>query len=237
MIRRHASLYSRAAFLAILGFGLFRISVMGKTGLGDSESYYWVWSRKLDLSYYDHPPLTAWLIRLFTEIGGNSVFMVRLPSAILFIATGWLLYKLSRNLFDDPAVAFFAVLTFNLIPEFAIGAMQMTPDMPAAFCYAAFVLVLWNILENRVKPSSWYLLGAILGFGLLGKYFDILLVPSAFILIAAVPSYRFWLQKKEPYLALLTAFLIFSPVLYWNISNDFASFWFHLVRAPPRRPF
>ena len=237
MTRHVSSFYNRGALFTILGFGLFRIAIMGKTGLGDSESYYWAWSRKLDLSYYDHPPLTAWLIRLFTELGGNSVFMVRLPSAILFVATGWLLYKLSRGMFDDSKIAFYAVLTFNLIPEFAIGAMQMIPDMPAAFCYTAFVLTLWNVLENRANPAYWYLLGAILGLGLLGKYFDILLVPSAFILLVAVPSYRFWLFKKEPYLALLLAFFVFSPVLFWNISNDFASFRFHMVERHHGAPF
>ena len=31
--------------------------------IGD-EAYYWMWGQKLDWSYFDHPPLHAWLLRL-----------------------------------------------------------------------------------------------------------------------------------------------------------------------------
>ena len=31
------------------------------------EAYYWLWGQHLDWSYYDHPPLAAWLERLSGE--------------------------------------------------------------------------------------------------------------------------------------------------------------------------
>lgn len=37
------------------------------------EAYYWLWSRHLDFSYYDHPPMVAYLIRLFSH-GGETSF-------------------------------------------------------------------------------------------------------------------------------------------------------------------
>lgn len=30
------------------------------------EAYYWVWALNPDWSYYDHPPMTAWIIWPFT---------------------------------------------------------------------------------------------------------------------------------------------------------------------------
>ena len=33
----------------------------------DDEVYYWSWARPLQFSYYDHPPLTAYMIRLSTR--------------------------------------------------------------------------------------------------------------------------------------------------------------------------
>ncbi len=213
----------------ILGFGLFRMVVMGLTGPGDSESYYWAWSQRLDLAYYDHPPMVAWLIKLSTDLGGDTTFFLRLPSLILFMLMGWLIYRLSIDLFDDARIAFYSLLTFNLIPIFGIGALQMTPDIPSAICYLGFVLVINRLLVNDGPGWLWLILGVLLGIGALGKYFAILLVPSAVLLVALVPEYQKWFKRPEPYLMGVVALLIFSPVFIWNIENDWPSFRFHLM--------
>ncbi len=221
--------YTRLSIVCVLAFALFRTLVMGRTGLGDSESYYWAWSQRLDWSYYDHPPLVAWLIRLFTDIGGDTSFMVRLPSALLFLVIGWLFYRLAMELFADARVAFISILTFNLVPMFGIGALQMVPDIPSAVCYLAFVLLLTKLLKQDGPGWLWYILGFILGIGCLGKYFAILLVPCTIILVAAIPEYRHWFKRPEPYLMAVAALIAFSPVLIWNITNDWPSFRFHLM--------
>lgn len=35
----------------------------GLTELQDDEAYYWVFSRHLDWGYFDHPPMTALLVK------------------------------------------------------------------------------------------------------------------------------------------------------------------------------
>jgi hypothetical protein len=42
------------------------------------------------------------------------------------------------------------------------------------------------------------------------------------------PSQRHWLSRKEPWLALLVALALFSPVLYWNWEHDWLSFRYQL---------
>src|SRR5665213_568710 len=37
----------------------------------DDEVYYWCWAKELQWSYYDHPPMTAVLIRLSTSLFGD----------------------------------------------------------------------------------------------------------------------------------------------------------------------
>lgn len=37
------------------------------------EAYYWLWSRALAASYYDHPPMIAYLIRLGTSLFGDGM--------------------------------------------------------------------------------------------------------------------------------------------------------------------
>ena len=221
--------YTRLCAYVTLVFAGFRLMVMGRTGLGDSESYYWAWAQRPDFSYYDHPPMTAWLIRLFTEIGGDSTFMIRLPSVILFTVLCYLIYRLSMDMFNDAKVAFYSLLTFNLIPQFGIAALQIVPDIPAAVCYLAFIVGVNRLLREDGPASGWYWLGAIIGAGLLGKYFVILLAPCVLILVAWVPRYRHWFLRFQPYMMAPVAFLFFLPVIIWNVQNDWPSFKFHLV--------
>ena len=220
--------YTAYCALTVAGFALFRVLVMGRAGLGDSESYYWAWSQRLDLSYFDHPPMVAWLIRLFTDMGGDTSFWVRMPSVLLFIVIGWLFYQLAMMLFNDARVAFLSILTFNLIPMFGIGALQMVPDIPSAVFYLLFIAMAWRLLEGRGPGWMWYAMGVVMGLGALSKYFAVLLVPCVILLVAMVPEYRRWFLRPEPYLMGAVALLVFSPVLIWNVAHDFPSFKFHL---------
>jgi 4-amino-4-deoxy-L-arabinose transferase-like glycosyltransferase len=41
------------------------------------ESYYWCYAQKPDLSYFDHPPMVAWLIWLGTACFGDGAWGIR----------------------------------------------------------------------------------------------------------------------------------------------------------------
>lgn len=221
-------LWARRSFWLVSSFTLFRLFMMGRTGLGDSESYYWTWSRHLDFSYYDHPPMVAWLIRLSTAIGGDTPFWTRLPSAILFAGVCWLIYKVSLAIFHDGESAFWALLIFNVTPLFSFGALQMVPDIPAAFCWMLF-LYLAIVAVGEDRPAYWYSAGAVVGLGLLSKYMNSPLVPASLLMLGWHREYRHHLKKPPIYLGGVLGLLVFAPVIVWNVANDFPSFKFHLV--------
>ena len=61
--------YYYKLFWLLTGITTFlRILVIGKLGLTVDEAHYWVYSKFLDLSYYDHPPMIGYIIKLFTDI-------------------------------------------------------------------------------------------------------------------------------------------------------------------------
>jgi 4-amino-4-deoxy-L-arabinose transferase-like glycosyltransferase len=205
----------------------WRITVMGLTGLGDAEAYYWAWSQELDWSYYDHPPVTAWLIRLFTEIGGDSVFMTRLPSLLLFIASCYLLYIITVKLFKEERAGFWALVVLNLCPIFAVGTLQILPDLPVLFFWLLFVHFMIRVLEED-RPHLWYVIGAVTGVALLSKYMAVLLIPSTLLMLAWHKEYRKHLKQPHIYLGGVLGLAIFSPVIFWNYTHKFSSFAFHL---------
>ena len=53
--------------------------------LGLDEAYYWNWAKNLDWSYYDHPPMIAYIIAFFTNLGGDSELFVRLGGWFLMV--------------------------------------------------------------------------------------------------------------------------------------------------------
>ena len=41
------------------------------------EAYYWLWSKNIALSYFDHPPLATWVLALLSSISDNKYFAIR----------------------------------------------------------------------------------------------------------------------------------------------------------------
>jgi 4-amino-4-deoxy-L-arabinose transferase-like glycosyltransferase len=214
--------------IALVGlFTALRLLIMGRTGLGDAEAYYWTWSQHLDWSYFDHPPMTAWLIRLTTAIGGDTVFMTRLPALLLFVASCYLLYQITVRLYQNERAGFWALLVFNICPVFAVGTLQIVPDLPVLFFWLLFVHLVMRVLEEE-RPWLWYLIGAVVGVGLLSKYMAVLLPPSTLLLLGWHREYRHHLKQPHIYLGGLLSLAIFSPVVIWNYIHNFSSFTFHL---------
>ncbi|MHB8232310.1 MAG: glycosyltransferase family 39 protein [bacterium] len=76
--------------------------------------------------------------------------------------------------------------------------------------------------------SLWLLAGVFLGLAFLSKYTAALIPPSALLYLAVSKKHRGLLKTFYPYMALGISLIIFSPVIYWNITHNFISFKFQL---------
>ena len=73
-------------------------------GLLPDEATYWVWSRHLAASYFDHPPLSFWIAWAAMKLtGSDAVLVVRTPFILMFIATTVLMFRLTAVLFGKAA--------------------------------------------------------------------------------------------------------------------------------------
>lgn len=212
-------------FLLIGTFTLFHIITAATTSLGDDEAYYWQLSRHIALSYYDHPPLVVYLIYLSTTFFGNSPLAIRFFNILMLPMVSLMIYQICKYLYQDKIKARNGVLIFNLLPPFLIGSLLISPDGPLIFCYT-LALYLFILIIYTNNKQIFYWLGVIIGIGLLSKYSMILFVLSSTIYFLLNKNQKHWLYKKEPYLALIIALIIFTPVLFWNYQHNFASFKF-----------
>ena len=206
---------------------LARLLIIGRIGLTGDEAHYWTYTTYPQLSYFDHPPFVAWLIKPFTFILGNTEFAVRLPAVLVFAAVSYIVYKLVQELYGEKT-AFWSIALLNVMPVFSfLGAVVTMPDTPLSFFWMIFIYVFHRLVKDN-KPGYWYILGGLLGLALLSKYNAVFLQFSAGLYLVCSKEHRFHLKRKEPYLALLLALAVFSPVIIWNIENSFASFGFQL---------
>ncbi len=225
----------RILFLVLLlSLTIFRLFYIKSFNLSPDEAYYWDWSRNPSLSYYTHPPMVAYIIRIFTLIGENSEFWVRLGAVILALGVSILVYLLTRDIFKSERIAFFSVLLLNITLGFAIGALIITPDLPLVFFWTLSLYFLYKASEGGNR-GWWYPLGLAVGLGLLSKYTMFLFFPCALLFLLLSNKNRRWFKRKEPYLALVIALFIFTPVIVWNYQHGWASFTKQLAHGLGRK--
>ena len=201
----------------------------------DDELYYWCWSERLQLSYYDHPPMTAYLIRAATSVFGDSLVAVRLPAILSTLTVLVVVGYLTRPRTLLPLVV--------CTPLFTFGAVLVTPDTPLLMFWALYLLWLVKVQESLTtrgasaprSPGWWFwpLGGLVLGCGLLGKYTTGLAVMAGFLSFVLAGDWRRWAVGYAVHLAV--AFLVTLPILVHNVRYDFAPLlyqWRHSMGSP-----
>lgn len=199
----------------------------GSAELSPQEAYYWNYAMHPALSYYDHPPVIAWTIALGTLVFGHTEFGVRAGGLLFSLGSTALVYSLGKLWFGKKA-GLWSALLFQLVPLYFLYGMVMTPDVPLMFFWLATMHATSTTLQHDNR-YGWYLAGACLGFSMLSKYTGAFLIPSTLFFLLMDRSYRAWLWRKEPYLALLVAAAIFSPVIIWNHQHGWPSFHFQFT--------
>jgi dolichyl-phosphate-mannose-protein mannosyltransferase len=228
----------KAILILIVIASLLRIFFAGIVGLGVDESYTVGVARQFSLSYFDHPPLHIWIIGTWSSLwGSENALLLRLPFIALFAGSTWLLFLMTRRLFDERA-GIWAAFAFNLAPFFTLSTGSwMIPDGALIFFLLGSANVLTRLLFNQEceKPLlHWIWAGALAGLGLLSKYIGIFFVLSIFFFLVTSPTKRHWLATPGPWLGALLAGILFLPVVIWNIDHNWASFAFQGGRAMPR---
>lgn len=222
------------ALFAVVGIAtVMRVAFAATTGLGNDESYSVVMSRELALSYFDHPPLSYWLVHLAVWLTGSEApLIVRAPFLIFSTLSTLLLYQLTKRLFY-PWAGVLASLMMACAPVLGVtSASWVLPDGPLITFLLAGTLVLAKVLfDETASPANWLLAGFLGGIATLSKYHGIFFFAGTFLFLVTSSAHRFWLKRAWPYAGAFVALLVFLPVLIWNVDNDFASMAFQGSRA------
>ena len=189
------------------------------------EAYYWLYSQHLALGYIDHPPMVAWVIAAGTALFGNTEFGVRIAAFLGWFATAGATALYARELAGQRAILP-AVFMLSIFPYFVMTGSLMSPDVVLAAAWAGSLFFLHRAILGRGRWEAWLGAGACIGVGMLSKYSIALLGISTLVFLAIDPGSRRWYLRPKPYACAAVAALAFSPVIYWNWTNDWISFKF-----------
>ena len=224
-----------AVALLIAALTAMRLVYAGVLDLRTDEAYYWTWSKESALSFLDHPPGIAWLIRFGTAIFGDTPLGVRFGGIVAMLVTQLLLADIVRRVTHDVRAVIFAVLLPEAALYYGLLMAKVSPDTAMIPCAVA---MLWSLvrLHESGNPRWWLAAGLFAGLALLSKFTAIMLLPAVLAFVLVQDWRRRWLFSPWPWLAALIAVIVFLPVLIWNAEHDWASFRFQFVRAVATHP-
>ena len=216
---------SRSALLTLLAlivlFAGWRAMVASGVPLSVDEAYYVAWSKSPDFGYWTKPPMIAWTIGAARQLCGESAGCVRLVPVIAFPLSTLLIFALARRLSFTEWQACIAALAFATLPMTSFYGVAATTDGLLLLYWIAAMLFLRIALDG--KRIAWLIAGGFMGLALLSKYSAGVFAASA-ALAMLHPSWRHWWRSPWPLLAGLTAILVFSPNLWWNLTHGAPTF-------------
>src|SRR5580700_3819981 len=197
-----------------LGYGYFR-----------DEFYYIACGRHLAWGYVDHGPIVAVQARMSELLFGDSVFAIRILSAVAGALTIFLTGIIAWALGGHRPAQALAMLGLFISPQFIGTDGYLSMNSWEAVFWMACALALILMLRGRWSQRWWIFFGVSAGIGLLNK-------PSmAFFLVALglgllCTSSRRILFTRWAALGIALMVLIALPNVLWQMHNHWPTLEF-----------
>ncbi|MBA2251042.1 MAG: glycosyltransferase family 39 protein [Chitinophagaceae bacterium] len=223
--------YQRKVFLLIGFISVLRLIIASVAELGNDESYYWTYSHFLQWNYFDHPPMVAIWIRIFTANLWlqNYVVFLRLGSIVGAALSTWFIFKCVSTL-HSPRAGWFAscLYTASFYAGITAGLFIM-PDSPQMVFWTFSLWMIVRITLDDENWQNWILFGIASGLCIMSKVHGVFIWFGfgTYILIYK----KTWLLNPRLYVAVILSVLIFCPIIIWNIRHDFVTYRFHAERV------
>lgn len=221
--------YDNKIWILLIVSFLVRAFFASTIELGNDEVYYRIFGLYPELSYFDHPPLTAWLIRL-TTMGSEhaSELMTRFGAIVIGTINTYLAYLIVRRGRRGYIAAL--MYTASIYCSIIVGTFIL-PDSPLSLFWH---LSLWAFDRALPRAEGFdhrkiIIAGFTVGLAMLAKYTGAYLWVGAicYLLMYNRACFKQW----SLWVAMLISAIMFMPVLVWNFDNDWISFTFHGARV------
>jgi hypothetical protein len=198
------------------------------------ELYYWVGSRRLELGYVDHPPLSPWLLAGVVATLGEGRLAFGLPPALCGATTVFLTGAMARRLRADTFGQLVAALGAAVAPVLLVFFSFYSVNAIEILLWTSVCFLLLELIRSG-DERLWLAIGAVAGLGLLNKHTFGLIGFGIAIGVLATPL-RTQLESRWLWLGAGLALLLAAPNLWWNFQNDWPSLDFYQSRGGMNLP-
>lgn len=221
-------------WIGLLVWGVLDLLCAMQCEIHADEAYYRLYGQFLAWGYFDHPPMVGLLTALSDALvpapsiatGGWALVLknlsVRLATVLLHVVTLYVVWC-TIDAHQDKRNAFLRLLLIGAsIPMFNAYGFITAPDAPLLFFAAVFYYAYRHYLNER----SWtmvLLLSVSMAGMLYSKYIAVL------VILFAVLGNLSLLRDSKSWVAVGLAAVMMLPHLWWQYSNGFPSFTYHLV--------
>ena len=212
------------AISIVLAFQIFRFLLLPFMGLMPQDAYYHFYGENLSLSYFDHPGMIGYVLRLFTFLFGKTVFVVKLADFVITSLTILSFYKLA-SLFLSKQKLQRAIVLITSTLCISILSFNSTPDVPLLLFWTLSILWLYKAIFEE-KKQYWLYAGIAMGLAFDSKYTALLLQFGLIAFLIFSNTYRKLFFSPWLWNSLLISILVTFPVWWWNYQHNFASFLF-----------
>ncbi|HDH97337.1 MAG TPA: glycosyltransferase family 39 protein [Proteobacteria bacterium] len=182
------------------------------------EAYYWSWSVRPAVCYWDQPAGSAFFLGLADRWFGHSELSLRLFPIIGSLVSALLAVRILREVMQ-PDVALLSV-ALTLFAPLAFGGTLAVHD---SFMVAFWTMALFAAYRLRTQPGRfrwWLLLAWFWALAVYSKLSALLFGFGIVLYIAGAGRFKDWLFNPRAWVAAVVFIALLFPVLAWNIGHS-----------------
>ncbi|MCQ2375945.1 MAG: glycosyltransferase family 39 protein [Salinivirgaceae bacterium] len=212
----------KKALIIVLLFNLLRFAFLPFLGLTPQEAYFTFCSEHPSMSYFDFPPLTSYLVMIFTALMGKNILALKIGAFVVMALAQVAFFIFSSKVLRGRQ-RYTAWILFSSSLMVATISCVTCPDVLLILFWIVSISALYGAIFEG-KKAQWIVAGICLGLAFDSKYPAVMLLVGLVLFLVFSAKYRRHLATPWPYMALMIAVILAEPVLIWNIEHDFVSF-------------
>lgn len=168
----------------------------------------------------NHPPLYYLLLKFWTQLFGYSEISLRFPSILFGVATIYLIYLISVNIFKERKLGILAALLLATSQFHIYYSQEARMYSMAAFLAALSVYAFMRLAEFENNFKYWLIFSMSITALIATDYMPVFLLPVFFIYsIIVKKDYKWWLKLVMSFVPLLVCGLFWMPIFLRQLAG------------------
>jgi 4-amino-4-deoxy-L-arabinose transferase-like glycosyltransferase len=217
---------SERTMLCLLAGYVVAWSAYGAIAKGSQDLHFdigemFAWSHQIGLSAPTHPPLGAWLVRLWFDVMPAQDWACYLLAILVATVALWIAWRIAgRYLPPEKRVLGLALL--SLLPFYNFHALKYNASSVLTPFWAATTW--WFFLSFETRRTSFAAFaGFAAGAAMLGKYWSIFLLAGLGLAALTDPRRAAYFRSPAPWVTIAAGAAVLAPHLFWIATHGFTT--------------